>query len=96
MVSSILELRKDATEFVPFALRSHSATVGATDASSTFGNFATTSPGKAVLDRSESSVSNNSDDEVHQYWRQQLPDDITPDFNVILEESMHFPFQLYL
>ncbi|KAI3801547.1 hypothetical protein L1987_29655 [Smallanthus sonchifolius] len=77
-----VRLNPDAAEFVPFALRSPSATVGATYASSSFGNFGTTSPGKAVLDRSESSVSNNSDDEVHQYWRQQLPDDITPDFNV--------------
>ncbi|KAK1301895.1 hypothetical protein QJS10_CPB12g01803 [Acorus calamus] len=35
---------------------------------------------KAILDRTESDISNKSDDEVHQYWRLQLPDDITPDF----------------
>uniref|UniRef100_A0A7N0ZYZ2 Uncharacterized protein n=1 Tax=Kalanchoe fedtschenkoi TaxID=63787 RepID=A0A7N0ZYZ2_KALFE len=35
----------------------------------------------AVLDRSKSSVSNNSDEEARQYWSCQLPDDITPDFN---------------
>ncbi|TKY74844.1 Polyadenylate-binding protein-interacting protein 7 [Spatholobus suberectus] len=43
--------------------------------------------GKAVLDRSESSISNNSDDEVHQFWRCQLPDDITPDFKVMGEDE---------
>ncbi|CAD6337336.1 unnamed protein product [Miscanthus lutarioriparius] len=35
---------------------------------------------KTILDRSESSKSNNSDDEAHQFWRKQLPDDIIPDF----------------
>ncbi|CAM8913378.1 unnamed protein product [Rhodiola kirilowii] len=35
----------------------------------------------AVLHRSKSSVSNNSDEEARQYWSRQLPDDITPDFN---------------
>ncbi|KAK1434828.1 hypothetical protein QVD17_00582 [Tagetes erecta] len=81
-----LRLNPDAAEFVPFALRSPSSAVGAPNGSSSFGNFGTT-PGKAVLDRSESSVSNNSDDEVHQYWRHQLPDDITPDFNVAGDED---------
>ncbi|KAI3694672.1 hypothetical protein L1987_77640 [Smallanthus sonchifolius] len=82
-----IRLNPDAAEFVPFSLRSPSSTVGAPDASSSFGNFGTTTPGKAVLDRAESSVSNNSDDEVHQYWRHQLPDDITPDFNVAGDED---------
>lgn len=82
-----IRLNPDAAEFVPFALRSPSASVAAPDASSSFGNFGATTPGKAVLDRSESSVSNNSDDEAHQYWRHQLPDDITPDFNVAGEED---------
>nr|KAJ0190588.1 hypothetical protein LSAT_V11C800417430 [Lactuca sativa] len=82
-----IRLNPDAAEFVPFALRSPSASVAAPDASSSFGNFGATTPGKAVLDRSESSVSNNSDDEAHQYWRHQLPDDITPDFHVAGEED---------
>lgn len=77
-----IRLNPDAAEFVPFALRSPSTTVSVPDASSSFGNFGVASPGKAVIDRSESFVSNNSDDEAHQYWRHQLPDDITPDFNV--------------
>ncbi|KAI3772207.1 hypothetical protein L6452_03388 [Arctium lappa] len=82
-----LSLNPDAAEFVPFALRSPSATIRAPDVSSSFSKFGATSPGKAVLDRSESSVSNNSDDEAHQYWRHQLPDDITPDFNVAGDED---------
>ncbi|XP_076943464.1 polyadenylate-binding protein-interacting protein 7-like [Bidens hawaiensis] len=83
-----IRLNPDAKEFVPFALRSPSATVGAPDASSSFGDFGTTTTlGKAVLDRSESSVSHNSDDEAHDYWRHQLPDDITPDFNAATDDD---------
>ncbi|KAM1380672.1 hypothetical protein ACFX2I_022372 [Malus domestica] len=43
--------------------------------------------GKVVLDRTESSTSNNSDDEAHQYWCHQLPDDITHDFKVMGEDE---------
>ncbi|KAF5804661.1 putative Smr domain-containing protein [Helianthus annuus] len=82
-----IRLNPDAAEFVPFALRSPSAAVGASDASSSFGNFGTTTLGKTVVDRSESSVSNVSEDEVHRYWQNQLPDDITPDFNVTGDED---------
>ncbi|KAJ9550653.1 hypothetical protein OSB04_014698 [Centaurea solstitialis] len=78
-------LNPDAAEFVPFALRSPSGNT--TDTSSSFGNFGASTPGKAILNRSESFVSNNSDDEAHQFWRHQLPDDITPDFNVVGEEE---------
>ncbi|KAF3662988.1 Polyadenylate-binding protein-interacting protein 7 [Capsicum annuum] len=80
-------LNPNAAEFVPFALRSPSGSTSSTDASK-FAN-STITLGKAVLDRSESSASNNSDDEAHQYWRRQLPDDITPDFNVMGEEDSH-------
>lgn len=80
-------LNPNAAEFVPFALRSPSGSTSSTDASK-FAN-STTILGKAVLDRSESSASNNSDDEAHQYWRRQLPDDITPDFNVMGEDDPH-------
>ncbi|XP_076901154.1 polyadenylate-binding protein-interacting protein 7-like [Bidens hawaiensis] len=68
-------LNPDAAEFVPFALRSPSGTTSASRS------------GKSILNRSESSVSNNSDDEAHQFWKHQLPDDIIPDFNVLGEES---------
>ncbi|KAI3468043.1 hypothetical protein Pfo_024706 [Paulownia fortunei] len=76
-------LNPNATEFVPFALRSHAAGISIADASSEFATSAAAIPGKSILDRSESSVSNNSDEEAQQYWRHQLPDDITPDFKVM-------------
>ncbi|XP_021755556.1 polyadenylate-binding protein-interacting protein 7-like [Chenopodium quinoa] len=67
-------LNPNAAEFVPFSLRTPSS--GASGSS-----------GKQVLDRSESSISTNSDEESRQYWQQQLPDDITPDFNVLGEDD---------
>ncbi|XP_071696598.1 polyadenylate-binding protein-interacting protein 7-like [Rutidosis leptorrhynchoides] len=81
-----LRLNPDAAEFVPFALRSPSAAIGVPDASSSIDNFGVSTPGKSVLDESES---NNSDDEAHQFWRHLLPDDIIPDFNVSGEEESH-------
>ncbi|QCE16343.1 polyadenylate-binding protein-interacting protein 7-like isoform X2 [Vigna unguiculata] len=81
-------LNPNAAEFIPFALRSSSlpGTTSSVDATAA-GLSAAGALGKAVLDRSESSISNNSDDEVHQYWRCQLPDDITPDFKVMGEDE---------
>ncbi|XP_044471533.1 polyadenylate-binding protein-interacting protein 7 [Mangifera indica] len=79
-------LNPNAAEFIPFALRSPS--FGSSSAAAATARFTTSgSVGKAVLDRSESSVSNNSDEEAHQYWRRQLPDDITPDFKVMNEDD---------
>ncbi|XP_040996816.1 polyadenylate-binding protein-interacting protein 7 isoform X1 [Juglans microcarpa x Juglans regia] len=84
--SKATTLNPNAAEFIPFALRSSSSgntsTADATSRLATFGTL-----GKSVLDRSESSVSNNSDEEAHQYWRCQLPDDITPDFKVMGEDD---------
>ncbi|KAB2627996.1 polyadenylate-binding protein-interacting protein 7-like [Pyrus ussuriensis x Pyrus communis] len=71
-------LNPNAAEFVPFSLRSPSS--GSTSTAQGASKFSSAGTfGKAVLDRTESSTSNNSDDEAHQYWRHQLPDDITPD-----------------
>ncbi|KAK2965573.1 hypothetical protein RJ640_018739 [Escallonia rubra] len=80
-------LNPNAAEFVPFALRTSPGSTSAGDALSTFTTSDTATLGKAVLDRSESSASNNSDEEAHQYWRRQLPDDITPDFKVTGEDD---------
>lgn len=82
--NKVTALNPNAAEFIPFSLRSPSS--GSTS-TAIFPSSATL--GKAVLDRTESSVSNNSDDEAHQYWRRQLPDDITPDFNVVGEDDSH-------
>ncbi|XP_044463261.1 pentatricopeptide repeat-containing protein At4g33170-like [Mangifera indica] len=79
-------LNPNAAEFIPFALRSPS--FGSSSAADATARFTTSgSVGKAVLDQSESSVSNNSDEEAHQYWCRQLPDDITPDFKVMNEDD---------
>ncbi|GLT25648.1 hypothetical protein SLA2020_007660 [Shorea laevis] len=87
--SKVTALNPNAAEFVPFALRSSSAS-GSTSVADVTAMFAPSGTlGKTVLDRSESSVSNNSDDEAHQYWRSQLPDDITPDFKVMNEDVSH-------
>ncbi|KAK4274528.1 hypothetical protein QN277_017734 [Acacia crassicarpa] len=84
--NKVTTLNPNAAEFVPFALRSvPSGSTSSVDATARFPTAGAL--GKAVLDRSESSISNNSDDEVHQYWRCQLPDDITPDFKVMGEDD---------
>ncbi|KAK4419893.1 Polyadenylate-binding protein-interacting protein 7 [Sesamum alatum] len=82
-VAAKATLNPNAAEFVPFALRSPAAGISSSDASSIFATSAASIPGKAILDRSESSISNNSDDEAKQFWHHQLPDDITPDFKVM-------------
>lgn len=76
-------LNPNATEFVPFALRSPLAGISSAEASTKCTSSASSTPGKGILDASESSVSNISDDEAQQYWHHQLPDDITPDFKVM-------------
>lgn len=84
--SKATRLNPNAAEFVPSGLRSSSS--GSSSTANVASIFSSSgSLGKAVLDRSESSVSNNSDDEAHQYWRRQLPDDITPDFKVMGEDE---------
>ncbi|XP_077230302.1 polyadenylate-binding protein-interacting protein 7-like [Tasmannia lanceolata] len=86
--NKITTLNPNAVEFVPLALRSSSGNTKKTDATRV---DATGTSGKAVLDRLESSASNNSDDGVHQYWNHQLPDDITPDFNSTGDEELQGP-----
>ncbi|XP_022750037.1 polyadenylate-binding protein-interacting protein 7-like isoform X2 [Durio zibethinus] len=85
--SKVTTLNPNAAEFVPFSLRSPSAS-GSTSAADATARCATSGTiGKAVLGRSGSSISNNSDEEAHQFWRHQLPDDITPDFKVINDDD---------
>ncbi|XP_057502906.1 polyadenylate-binding protein-interacting protein 7-like isoform X2 [Actinidia eriantha] len=81
----VTTLNPNAAEFIPFALRSSSESTSTAEASTNLGVAGVGTLGKAVLDRSGSSISNNSDEEAHQYWRRQLPDDITPDFKVMGE-----------
>jgi hypothetical protein len=76
--SKATSLNPNAAEFVPSFIKPSlgSSTVPEVTKSDFRG-----SSGKTILDRSESSKSNNSDDEAHQFWRKQLPDDIIPDFS---------------
>ncbi|XP_068659664.1 polyadenylate-binding protein-interacting protein 7-like [Aristolochia californica] len=90
----VTKLNPNAAEFVPSALRS-TAIPPSYNTNPTRLDVTGTS-GKPVFDRSESSISNNSDDEAHQYWRHQLPDDITPDFKVMREEELQGPGSLSL
>ncbi|CAI0401307.1 unnamed protein product [Linum tenue] len=83
--SKATALNPNAVEFVPFSLRSPGSTSNTADAAPRFAASATV--GKAALNRSESSVSNASDEEAHRFWCHQLPDDITPDFKVMGEDD---------
>ncbi|KAJ0988480.1 hypothetical protein J5N97_006836 [Dioscorea zingiberensis] len=83
--TKVTALNPNAAEFVPSSLRSSFG--NARHADSTRVNITGTS-GKAVMGRSESSISNNSDDEAHQFWCHQLPDDITPDFKAMGENEL--------
>lgn len=92
-VNKITALNPNAAEFVPSSLKYTYETTKISDITKL------DLPGssrKAVLDRSASNTSNNSDDEVHQYWRQQLPDDITPDFEPVGGNESHEPGHLTL
>ncbi|KAI3846684.1 hypothetical protein MKX03_029147 [Papaver bracteatum] len=84
-------LNPNAAEFVPFALRSSPGSTSAGEVVTTPKPETPGTSGKAVLDRSESTV---SDEEALQYWRRQLPDDITPDFNFAGDEELQGPASL--
>ncbi|KAJ4950903.1 hypothetical protein NE237_027735 [Protea cynaroides] len=85
-------LNPNAAEFIPFALRSSSGNLRSAEVTTRFDASGTS--GKTVLDRSESTVSDNSDEEAHQYWHCQLPDDITPDFKFMGEDESQGPESL--
>lgn len=91
--SKMTTLNPNAAEFVPASFRPTNGSNKAEDA------YRLDIPGtsrKPVLDRSESTTSNNSDEEAHQFWRRQLPDDITPDFSVTGKDDFPSPELLSL
>eukprot|EP00249_Psilotum_nudum_P012997 c24093_g1_i1 orf=1-291(-) len=82
-------LNPNAAEFIPLAVRSsfssavvHVASSSVVACSKEENKSSPSGKGcsKSVLNRTDSTNSNASDDECRQYWRSQLPDDITPDF----------------
>lgn len=91
--NKVTTLNPNAAEFVPSAFRATNGNTVGVDSSRV---DSTVTSGKVILGRSESSISNNSDDEAHQYWRCQLPDDITPDFKAMREDEKRSPRQLSL
>ncbi|XP_010917460.1 polyadenylate-binding protein-interacting protein 7 [Elaeis guineensis] len=86
-------LNPNAAEFVPSALRSKFGISKRADVT----KVDVPGPsGKEIINHSDSNVSNNSDDEAHQFWCHQLPDDITPDFKVMGEDELQTHGQLSL
>lgn len=75
LASKVTSLNPNAAEFVPSFVKPSLGNGTVLDKSDFRG-----SSGKTILDRPEPSKSNNSDDEAHQFWHKQLPDDIIPDF----------------
>ncbi|KAK1369369.1 Polyadenylate-binding protein-interacting protein 7 [Heracleum sosnowskyi] len=86
-IGKVTSLNPNAVEFVPSSLRSSPANTSAVDVSSISPPTSNIPLRKTGLNRSESSVSNKSDEEARQYWSCQLPDDIIPDFNVVGEDD---------
>ncbi|XP_072977542.1 polyadenylate-binding protein-interacting protein 7-like [Typha angustifolia] len=78
-------LNPNAAEFVPSSFKS---THGSPKSSGTTRFDVPGTSKKTILDQSESIISSSSDDEAHQYWHHQLPDDITPDFKDMGEDQL--------
>ncbi|KAJ6847504.1 polyadenylate-binding protein-interacting protein 7-like [Iris pallida] len=92
MPNKVSALNPNAAEFVPSASRLQFGNANGADVT----RLDPPGPSKAVLDRTGSKISNNSDEEAHQFWWHQLPDDITPDFTSMGEEELYTPGQLSL
>lgn len=88
--NKVTTLNPNAAEFVPSSFRCTNGNAVVADSSMV---DSAGSSEKAILGRSESSKSNNSDDEAHQYWRHQLPEDLTPDFKAMREHEIRGPGQ---
>ena len=92
MISKSTALNPNAEEFVPSSLRSVNDSSKRSDAT-----MVVSGPSKeSSTDKPESILRSNSDEEAHQYWQQQLPDDITPDFKVLGQDESTGPESLSL
>jgi len=92
MISKSTMLNPNAEEFVPSSLRSVNDSSKRSDAT-----MVVSGPSKeSSTDKPESILRSNSDEEAHQYWQQQLPDDITPDFKVLGQDESTGPDSLSL
>ncbi|CAN6483972.1 unnamed protein product [Victoria cruziana] len=86
-------LNPHATEFVPSAHRGSS--VG-NNVHELLKINVSDNPSKLFVNQADSINSNNSDEEVHQFWRRQLPDDITPDFKFMAGDEHPGPSDISL
>ncbi|XP_072953767.1 polyadenylate-binding protein-interacting protein 7-like [Typha angustifolia] len=81
--NKVTKLNPNAAAFVPLT---QSTAGNLMDAHATSSSILGSSA-KKTLDRSDSSKSDNSDDEARQFWCNQLPDDITPDFTIMEKDE---------
>jgi len=86
LINKTTALNPNAVEFVPSCLRSVS---DASNRSDTAKILVSGSSKDTSADKPESAVPSNPDEEAHRYWQDQLPDDITPDFNVLGQDETH-------
>ncbi|KAK1652520.1 hypothetical protein QYE76_070325 [Lolium multiflorum] len=84
LINKTTALNPNAVEFVPSCLRSVS---DASNRSDTTKILVSGSSKDTSADKPESAVPSNPDEEAHRYWQDQLPDDITPDFNVLGQDE---------
>lgn len=92
MINKSTALNPNAEAFVPSSLRSVNDASKGSDAT-----MVVSGPSKeSNTDKPESILRSNSDEEAHQYWQQQLPDDITPDFKVLGQDENSGPDSLSL
>ncbi|WVZ55690.1 hypothetical protein U9M48_006318 [Paspalum notatum var. saurae] len=92
MINKSTALNPNAEAFVPSSLRSVNDASKRSDAT-----MVVSGPSKeSSTDKTESILQSNSDEEAHQYWQQQLPDDITPDFKVLGQDESSGPDSLSL
>uniref|UniRef100_A0ACD5WDE8 Uncharacterized protein n=1 Tax=Avena sativa TaxID=4498 RepID=A0ACD5WDE8_AVESA len=84
LINKATALNPNAVEFVPSCLRSMSA---GSNRSDTTKILVSGSSKDTSSDKPESAVPSNPDEEAHRYWQDQLPDDITPDFNILGQDE---------
>ncbi|NP_001143971.1 uncharacterized protein [Zea mays] len=92
VISKSIALNPNAEEFVPSSLRSVNDSSKRSYATTVVSGISK----ESSTDKPESILRSNSDEEAHQYWQQQLPDDITPDFKVMGQDESPGPDSLSL
>ncbi|VAI09521.1 unnamed protein product [Triticum turgidum subsp. durum] len=92
LINRTTSLNPNAVEFVPSCLRSVSDASNRSDTT----KIPVSESSKEISADQPESVPSNPDEEAHRYWQQQLPDDITPDFNVLGQDETPGPDSLSL